>query len=62
MIIAPAFRSANTVRMTVPRQVRQALNLLPGNRVMFSVSKPGVVEMRNADALINAGLLVGGAK
>lgn len=58
MILSPAFRSANSVRITVPRAVRQALQLLPGHRVLFTIDSPGIVTIQNADVIMGAGMQV----
>jgi len=52
MIYAAAFRSGNTLRITLPKAIRTALALTPGARVIFDNPRPGVVEIRNADLLI----------
>jgi bifunctional DNA-binding transcriptional regulator/antitoxin component of YhaV-PrlF toxin-antitoxin module len=57
MISSACFRAANTVRVTLPKPVRNALGLQPKMRVLFTIRKPGVVELRNADDLITAGLV-----
>ena len=54
MILAKVFRSSHTVRITLPPAVRHALDLSPGQRVLFDHTAPGIVTMRNADALITA--------
>ena len=52
MLYAAAFRSGNTLRITLPKAIRLALALTPGTRVVFDNPRPGVVEIRNADELI----------
>ena len=54
MMYSAAFRSGNTMRITLPRPIQHALNLVPGARVVFDHPRPGVVEIRNADAIIAA--------
>jgi len=52
MRTAALFRSGNTLRVSVPREVRVALDLKPGMRLLWIATRPGVVEVRNADALV----------
>jgi bifunctional DNA-binding transcriptional regulator/antitoxin component of YhaV-PrlF toxin-antitoxin module len=50
------FRSGNTVRATIPADIRHALELSPGQHLLWTHTRPGVVEVRNADALVTAAL------
>lgn len=55
MHIAKVHRQAYTWRVTVPKHIAQALNLQPNKMVLFEHLAPGIVTMRNAEDLINAG-------
>ena len=56
MISSACFRSSNTLRVTLPTAIRRALALEPRHRVIFTQTAPGVVEIRNADAIVNAAI------
>ena len=41
------FRSGNTMRVTIPRTVRHALKLQPGDTVSMDNVRDGVIELRS---------------
>jgi bifunctional DNA-binding transcriptional regulator/antitoxin component of YhaV-PrlF toxin-antitoxin module len=41
-----------SVHVIIPRQIRHALNIVPGTNLVFIHTLPGVVEIRNADTLM----------
>ena len=41
------FRSGNTLRVTLPRSVRHALKLQPGDTVSMDNVRDGVIELRS---------------
>lgn len=41
------FRSGNTLRVTIPRSVRHALKLQPGDTVSMDNVRDGVIELRS---------------
>ena len=48
MNIVRAFRSGNTIRITLPRAVRHALSLTPGDYLRFEHVAEGKLELINA--------------
>jgi len=51
MIRAAVFRSGNTLRVTIPRVVREALKLEARHQVLFVQRRPGEYVIANLDAL-----------
>ncbi len=47
MEIARCFRSGNTVRLTLPRRIRYALDILPGDLITLEVTAIGKVTLTN---------------
>ncbi len=52
MFIVNTFRSGNTLRITLPRSVRQALNIQPKDHIALKETRPGVFELTNASVLL----------
>ena len=47
MIIQRVFKSGNCMRLTVPRPIRRALSLQPGDHLMMAHTAPGTVVLTN---------------
>lgn len=47
MRFSRAFKTANTLRITLPRTIRHALNIKPGDILSLDCVRTGVVELRN---------------
>jgi bifunctional DNA-binding transcriptional regulator/antitoxin component of YhaV-PrlF toxin-antitoxin module len=54
MHIAKCQKHRYSIHVIIPRQIRHALGAAPGVSLVFTHIRPGVVEVRNADALMHA--------
>lgn len=48
MFFGRLFRQGNTCRITIPLQMRHAIQLRPNDMVAITHPRPGVLEVRNA--------------
>lgn len=56
MIATNCMKSMNTIRIAVPKLVREAMQLSRGSRIMFEVTGPGECKIYNLDRLVRLGL------